>query len=214
LVKLLLDHIVFGTNNLQQGAEIMARTLGVAPLGGGRHELFGTHNALWRLEGKNYPLYLEVIAIDPDSAPPQLPRWFGLDDFAVRARLSPEPRLLSFVASTTSIETARKQLKSDPGKPVRVSRANLKWRISVPDNGALIANGALPYLIEWESESPVNSMPDQGLEIRSVAGNRLGELDMRWPCSRYHSKAPLEVVLGGRGGGEASFFSLNKSIFR
>jgi len=213
-VKLRLDHIVFGAADLGCGVEFMARALGVAPLGGGKHQLFGTHNALWRLEGKNYPLYLEVIAIDPDSAPPQLPRWFALDDPAVQARLSPQPRLLSFVAGTSNIEAARKQLKSDPGKPVRVSRENLKWRISVPDNGALIADGALPYLIEWESESPVNSMPGQGLEIRSVAGNRLGGLDMSWPCSQRYSKAPLEVVLGGKGGQEASFSCLNKTIFR
>jgi len=184
----------------------MTRALGVAPLGGGKHQLFATHNAIWRLEGENFPVYLEVIAIDPDAVPIKRARWFGLDEQQVQQRLGRECRLLSFVASTASIEKARKAMPVDPGAPVAVSRGDLRWRFSLPDNGALIANGALPYLIEWEGgKSPVAGMEPQGLQIRRIAGCRLDEIAMAWPCWHSRSEALLEVVLVNIAGEEASF---------
>ena len=44
----------------------------------------GTHNRVLGMAGG---MYLEVIAIDPDAAAPERPRWFGLDEPAMRERL-------------------------------------------------------------------------------------------------------------------------------
>lgn len=206
MADLRLDHIAFGATSLERGVEFMTRALGIAPLGGGRHKLFATRNALWRLEGENFPVYLEVIAIDGDAPPIKRARWFGLDDQRVRRCFGKGCELLTFVVSTSNFEKARKQLKVDPGAPVCVSRGDLRWRFSLPDSGALIADGALPYLIEWEGgKSPVAGMESQGLEIRHIEGNRLDGLDMAWPCSHSRSEALLEVVLINVAGGEVRF---------
>ncbi len=203
-MSLQLDHVAFGAADLASGIDFMSNALGVAPIGGGKHELFGTHNALWRIEG-NYPIYLEVIAIDPNAEPILHLRWFGLEDKNVQQRLKNGCQLLTYVASTTDIKTATKQMKEDHGEPVTVSRGNLNWQFSVPKKGNLIANGALPYLIEWEDKSPVETMKNQGLTIKSIEGNRLEELDITWPCEHKFSDRLLEVTIANKRGKEITF---------
>ena len=71
-----LDHLAIACRDLWAGCDWAQAALGV-PFGpGGRHARFGTHN---RLLGLGPDLYLEVIAPDPDAAPFEGPRWFGLD---------------------------------------------------------------------------------------------------------------------------------------
>lgn len=86
-----LDHLVVAARDLDSGARWLERQLGVPLVPGGAHVLMGTHNRLLRLAGGER-LYLELIAIDPAAAPPSRPRWFGLDDPALQARLAGRPR--------------------------------------------------------------------------------------------------------------------------
>ena len=79
-----LDHLVIAAANLAEGCDWVEARLGVAVAGGGRHASMGTHNALWGLGD----CYLEVIAVDPQGARPDRPRWFGFDDREVAARLA------------------------------------------------------------------------------------------------------------------------------
>ena len=62
---------------------------------GGRHARFGTHN---RLLGLGPDLYLEVIAPDPDAAPFEGPRWFGLDT------PPPVPRLANWIVAVADMD--------------------------------------------------------------------------------------------------------------
>jgi len=75
-MKLAIDHLVIAAPDLASGTAHVADVLGIAPQGGGAHPRMGTHN---RVLGMFGGMYLEVIAIDPEAAAPQRPRWFGLD---------------------------------------------------------------------------------------------------------------------------------------
>lgn len=171
-----LDHLVVGAGTLAQGAAWCEATLGVASAAGGRHPTMGTHNRLLAIGGGAYPhAYLEIIAIDPDAPPPGRPRWFGLDEPAVRERVAAGPCLLHWVARTTTLDADRGAscaLGVDPGPVVAASRrtpaGTLRWRITIPDDGRPRAAGAWPTLIEWHGAHPATTLPPSGVTLRSL----------------------------------------------
>jgi hypothetical protein len=167
-----LDHLVVAARSLDEGVRWCEATLGITPGPGGRHPLMGTHNRLCRIAGEAFPdAYLEIIALDPEAAPPGRARWFGLDAID----LAGGPRLIHWVARTEAIDAALGALREqglDAGRAVAASRdtpsGRLSWRIAVRDDGALLAGGALPTLIEWDSSHPARAMPDAGLVLRTL----------------------------------------------
>ncbi len=187
-----LDHFAIGCAELEQGVDQLSALLDVAPIVRGKHKLFGTHNALWRLETSGAPVYLELIAIDPDAPKPARKRWFGLDAPHVQSRFRDGLKLLTFIVNSDDIANARPAMPVDPGAPVTVTRNNLKWQFSLHDDGRLVADGALPYVIEWApGPRPVDNMAEQNIELIGVGGARLGELGMSFPCRVLPSDARL-----------------------
>lgn len=137
-----LDHLVVTAPGLSAGEEYVERILGVRPRPGGEHEQMGTHNSLLRLRES---AYLEVIAINPDAPNPMRPRWFGLDDLLHVAT----PRLTTWVARCDDIYAAVDASPVPLGTVLPMSRGNLEWLITVPEDGGLIMDGIVPTLIQW-----------------------------------------------------------------
>jgi len=165
-MMLKLDHITIAANSLAEGVAYAERTLGVSIPAGGSHPLMGTHNHLLRLGDA---LFLEVIAPDPAAGPLTRPRWFALDDPAVRAALTVSPRLVTWVVNTTDIATMLSSLPHAAGPAVRVRRGTLEWLISVPPDGSMPFNGAFPTLIEWPAgPHPASGMRDLGCSLTSL----------------------------------------------
>lgn len=192
------DHLALGARDLEKSSETLSEQLGVLPFGGGEHELFGTHNKLWRIETQTYPIYLELLAINPKAAP-QRPRWFGLqtpiegDDI----------QLLGFVAGTDIIAVAVAQPPFDHKlTPIDVARGDLRWKFGITKDGGLVENGALPYLIEWQDgRHPTDDIAPQGIELLRVGGAMLHQLDLDWPCEVARETTTLfEVQLRGAAG--------------
>ncbi|WP_373353493.1 VOC family protein [Pseudoroseicyclus sp. CXY001] len=154
-----LDHLVILCADLADGISHVAAALGVTPAPGGRHALFGTHNAVVSLGGGTY---LEVLAPDPEAPVPERPRWFGLDLF------EGPPRLANWACAVDDLDAA---LDAAPfaGEPLDLARGALRWRIAVPADGALPMGGAFPTLLEWQSPPPGETLPDAGLRLRSLA---------------------------------------------
>ena len=178
-----LDHLVVAAVTLADGIDYVADLTGVAPQPGGRHVAMGTHNALLRLGER---LYLEVIAIDPDGAKPARPRWFDLDNVALRAELAEQPRLIHWVARTSEIERTVEHCPIPLGAVHAFERGSYRWRITVPDDGARPAGGVFPTLIAWDSPHPADVLPATPIALACVSAT-------------HREPAPIRAALAALG---------------
>ena len=171
--SLALDHLVVAAATLDQGVAWCEQVLGHAPQAGGRHAFMGTHNRILSIRSARFPrAYLEVIAIDPDGVVPARPRWFGLDEPALRRTLEAGPRLIHWVARSDDVRAAAAAFRAagvDPGEVVNAERATpqglLRWQISVRPDGRRLADGVVPTLIEWGDVHPASSLPESGCAL-------------------------------------------------
>jgi Glyoxalase-like domain len=160
-----LDHITIAADNLHDGVAHAEAALGVSIPVGGAHPLMGTHNHLIRLGDT---LFLEIIAPDPAASPLSRRRWFSLDDPKLRSELAVSPRFVTWVLATDDIETALREVPHAAGPAVTVTRGDLVWLISVPDDGSMPSGGAFPTLIQWpRGPHPASRMPDLGCSLVS-----------------------------------------------
>lgn len=178
-MKLTLDHLVLGTADLARGAAQLTEWFGAAPFGGGEHELFATHNKLWRLEASGYPLYLELIAPNP-AATLKRARWFGLDDFTFE---SDEVRYIGLVVRTDNIAQATQKLGADQYEVVSLARGALTWQFGL-QVGPYRFPSTTPNLIEWTKGHPLDNVTSQGLTLTQVSWPHDLALDLDWPCSQ------------------------------
>ncbi len=161
-----LDHIVIAAHSLEQGVEYIRSELGIDVPKGGFHATMGTHNHLMQLGNE---AYLELIAINPDAEIPTHPRWFGLDEDLMRESLRRRPRLITWVMNTPDIQNVKQTAKFDIGMPTELRRNDLRWKIALSDDGRLLGNGLLPYVIQWQSQPhPSNGMADTGCRLLSI----------------------------------------------
>ena len=148
LVPSLLDHILLGSSDLQQGIEFVEKHTGVRAQFGGVHPGRGTQNALLSLGERRY---LEIIAPDPaqpDVKNPLAPQLHSLK----------ESRLVGWAAHPGDIAAFAEKLRTagiDFHGPVAGSRKRpdgrlLQWQtLGLADD----ADGLLPFFIEWSLDS-------------------------------------------------------------
>lgn len=154
---LTLDHIAIACTDIDVAATDLAARLGVPLQPGGRHDRYGTHN---RLLGMG-DVYLELIALNPVAAPTGRPAWFALDHFTGPMRPA------NWICRTDDLAGAIAAAPVDPGPIVPLTRGDLHWRITVPDDGSLPLDGAMPTLIQWGDGIVLPSMrlPDSGCRL-------------------------------------------------
>src|ERR1700682_2616907 len=163
-----LDHLVVAAASLEQGEDHLESVLGVRPRRGGKHVAMGTHNSVLRLGDG---VYLELIAIDPDGIKPDRPRWFDLDRPSLRASLAQGPRLIHWVARCADIEAAQKISAADHARVFPMTRAPYSWRITIPVDGHLPADGMVPTRLEAaDANPPADTMADHHIGVVALAG--------------------------------------------
>lgn len=152
-----LDHLAVAAESLQDGVAWVEDALGMRLGAGGQHTHYGTHN---RLLGLAPGLYLEVIAKDPEAAETERPTWFGLDSFAG------PPRVVNWLCRTDDLEAHR----AVTGPPVSLSRGDLRWAITVPEDGSLPMGGGYPTLLRWGTgvTPPGQTLPESGCRLRQL----------------------------------------------
>lgn len=156
--ELKLDHIAIGASSLEEGAAYVKSLLGTDMPMGGDHLKMGTHNLLLRL-GED--VYLEVIAINPKLKPPSYARWFSLDH-----RGNSSPSVSTWIVNSTDIERSIAHMSGQLGPAIDMSRGELEWKITVPEDGYMPYDGYHPTVIEWpKAVHPVNNMQDFGMKL-------------------------------------------------
>ncbi len=162
-----LDHFAIAAASLEEGTAFIRERLGVDIPRGGKHPVMNTHNCLMRLGPSSY---LEVIAIDPDAGPAERPRWFALDDPAMQERLRRDgPQLVTWVLRTADIVAVAQADAVPLGDILPMTRGPLSWHLTVPEDGRLPGDGALPHLIEWDCGArPWEAMADLGCSLERL----------------------------------------------
>jgi hypothetical protein len=154
-----LDHVAVAGETLAEATDLVENALGVSLQGGGKHAAFGTHN---RLLGLADGLYLEAIAIDPDAPNPPHARWFDMDRFTGRARLT------NWICRTADMARALGDLPM-AGNPVDLARGDLAWIMAVPSDGMLPYDNRFPALIQWHGDShPASRLEQVGCALRRL----------------------------------------------
>lgn len=144
-----VDHLVYGTTDLNRGVEEIEKLLGVRATAGGQHPGRGTRNALVAL---GPTAYLEIIGPDPEQPPPKEPRPFGLDGLK-------ESKLVAWFVRSGDLESLRREAvrKGVPlgevrsGSRRRPDGVELQWKVTDPS--ARVADGIVPLFIDW-GDSP------------------------------------------------------------
>jgi hypothetical protein len=156
-----IDHLVYGTTDLARGIAEVEALLGVTPTAGGPHPGRGTRNAVVSL---GRAVYLEIIGPDPAQPTPARPRMFELDTLE-------SPRLITWAARATDL--ARRHAlahrrgvplgdvgsgsRDQPGGPL------LSWQFTDPST--LIADGIVPFFIDWGSSPHPAAMSARGAAL-------------------------------------------------
>jgi hypothetical protein len=171
-VPALLDHIILGCNDLDNGIDLVEESTGVRPAIGGVHPGRGTRNALLSLGERRY---LEIIA--PDPAQSQIVHF-------PQIRQMKDPRLIGWAIHPPDIAAVAKQLREnqvaftgpDDGSRKRPDGQVLNWKtINLADD----RHGLLPFFIEWSADSvhPSKDAPQRcSLSYFEVLSNEPDEL--------------------------------------
>ena len=169
-MKLNIDHFVLAADTLEQGIAYLQEQLGITIPFGGVHPAMGTHKCPMQL---SEDLFFEIIAINPlsltdDTLKVKQPRWFSLDNPYLQAQLKHQPILLTWVANTRDMQRSANSGIYRQCAIRNISRGDLNWQFALPDDGSLLANGLIPYVLQWSGEHPAVKMADLGCSLIEI----------------------------------------------
>ena len=172
-----IDHIVYAVPDLHKAIKALGKKLGVEPVYGGKHQTFGTHNALVGL-GKG--CYLELLAADQENTDVFPPRWMGVDIIS-------KPTITRWAIVSDDIdEQARKLQNINPdmghvqqGMRRKTDGSLLRWKLAMPLPKPEVE--VIPFILDWQG----SIHPSHDLENTcSIHSFSLGH-----PNARYMSHA-------------------------
>jgi hypothetical protein len=199
-----VDHLVYGTPDLDAGIASLEKRLGVRATLGGQHPGRGTHNALIALGPSTY---IEIISPDPRQPHPAQPRPFGLDDLS-------EPRLITWAANESDLPRLTGQAAEhgitlgdiSPGSRRRTDGVMLTWQYTNPR--VVVADGVAPFFIDWgKTPHPAQSAADGGRLVGLSAEHPdpdrvkklLGQLGLDLPVTKGSRPRLTAIIDGPRG---------------
>jgi len=154
-----LDHIAVSGKTLDEASDHVASSLGVKLQEGGCHDRYGTHNRLLSLANG---MYLEAIAINPQAVKPRYPRWFDLDNF------NGKPRITNWICRSENINSDVKNIFFESSEIIKMNRNQLEWLMTVPRNGILPFNGTFPAILQWKTNPPTARLAPSGCSLKHM----------------------------------------------
>ncbi len=161
-----VDHLVYGTPDLEDTVDWLERQTGVRAAPGGQHLKYGTRNALVALGPATY---LEILGPDPKQPEPDEPRWLGIDDLDT-------PRLITWAATASPLAPLVEQAAArgiaigrvHPAHRRRPDGVDLHWELTDPS--VMLAGGLVPFFIDWGSgPHPADTAPG-GVTLTALRG--------------------------------------------
>ena len=199
-----VDHLVYGTPDLNRGIEEIEKLLGVRATAGGQHPGRGTRNALLALGPTTY---LEIIAPDPEQPPPKEPRPFGLDQLK-------QSKLIAWFISDGDLESLRRDAVSKgvplgevrSGSRRRPDGVQVQWKFTDPS--VSLADGIVPLFIDWGDSPHPARTATQGAtlvnlraehpDVKSVR-KMLQHLGVDLPLKQGERPELIAIIEGPRG---------------
>lgn len=162
-----LDHLTVIAPTLIEGVSHVRECLDLDVPFGTRHDYMGTHNHRLQLGNS---VYLEIIALDPEGTEPGRARWFGLNDQeSVRSDWTEGRRLRGWVANTGAIDSVVSAHAAIFGDIVPLPTVNPTFAFTIPEDGSLPLDGAVPSIIDHQGDpTSMSSIPDLGARLRSL----------------------------------------------
>ena len=147
----MLDHLLLGCSDLDQGIAFVESHTGVRPAIGGVHPGRGTRNALLSLGQLHY---LEVIAPDPAQTATPTTR----AELPVKLKRLTSPTLVDWAVHTSDIVGVADRLRKagitfqgpSAGSRARPDGKMLHWQTLNLDNDR---EGLLPFFIQWGADT-------------------------------------------------------------
>ena len=183
-----VDHLVYAVPDLVDGMAVIEQLLGCDVVPGGRHEDWGTANALVSL-GKS--CYLEIIGPDPETSIDGARTLFGIDALK-------EPRLATWAAKGDDLDLTIERAASagiDLGAVSTGSRelpdgSVLSWRLTDPFAERI--DGVVPFFIDWgDSQHPGAMLP----QVCELVGLKIEHPDAAQAESVLRAVgAPVDVI--------------------
>ncbi len=184
---MILDHLAVAGETLEEAVAHTEEALGV-PLGpGGAHARYGTHN---RLIGLEDGLYLEAIAIDPNTRPQEQPRWFNLDRFNGPARLS------NWILRSQDLEAEKPLLPPHAQRHVAMRRGDLSWLMTVPADGLLPYDNIFPAVLQWQAAPPAAKLPQSHCRLTRLILSHPEAADLQAALDRILADPRIKVEQG------------------
>lgn len=183
-----LDHLAVAGLTVEAATDHVEQALNLRPGPGGKHAHFSTHNTLLGLGPDEY---LEAIAIDTNAPAPAYPRWFDLDGF------DGPPRLNNWILACGDLPAALAALGPGYGKPIALSRGDLRWSMAVPDSGVLPFDGWAPALIQWDGDAhPAPRLTDSAARISGLVVSHPKATEMAATLTPYLSDPRITFAEG------------------
>jgi Glyoxalase-like domain len=188
--KFVLDHVLLGVAELEDGIAWVEKKTGVKAAYGGSHPGAGTHNALLSLGDRQY---LEIIAPDPNQK--------SIGALVPLLKEFPIPKPFSWVATTRGIELLANKLRGaglnidgpQSGSRMRPDGRWLQWK-TIRLSGQ--PYGLIPFFIEWASDTIHPSVDSPSgcqladLELYHPEPNRTSQMMMKWASQPRSSRLP------------------------
>lgn len=154
-----LDHLAVAGETLEDASAHIETALGVRMQPGGQHPRYGTHNRLLGLEDG---LYIEAIAIEPGVPATDRPRWFDLDRFSGPARLS------NWILRCPDLPAMASALPPHAQRHVTMQRGDLRWLMTVPEDGILPFDNMFPAVLQWQGTPPASTLTPSGCRLQRL----------------------------------------------
>lgn len=104
------------------------------------------------------------------------------------------PRLIHWVARTEAIERLAVACPMPLGPIHPMARGDFRWRITIPDDGALPGKGVVPTLIQWDVPvHPADKLPNSSVSLDAFAATHSDPTPIRAALAKLGVEGAVRV---------------------